>query len=109
MADDNLINISEVRRKAWETRRAKYGANGHSGVDKVYKRGPKIADENVQAARDELSSVRRALQVYGLPDVWAHHAIDRIDAADHMLGGPRPFNLRDLEDDLPPLGPQYFG
>ena len=70
---------------------------------------PEIADENVQAARDELSSVRRALQVYGLPDVWAHHAIDRIDAADHMLGGPRPFNLRDLEDDLPPLGPQYFG
>lgn len=106
---DNLINISEVRRKAWETRRAKYGEHGHSGVDKVYKRGPKVSDECVRAARDEISSVRRAVQVYGLPDVWAHRAIDRLDAADHLLGGPRPIDMRDFEVDIPPLSPQYFG
>lgn len=110
MADD-IIDLSEVRRRAWETRRAKYGPAGHRGVHLTYKRNHGHADvthEDIETARDEISSVRRAIQVHGLPDAWAHRAIDRLDAADHLLGGPPPIRV-DPPLDRPALGPEYFG
>jgi hypothetical protein len=85
MADD----LSEVRRKAWKTRRAKYGPMGHSGIGKVYLRSPPISAEAIELARCCISSARRACQVLLLSDDRKHaeRAIDQIDAADHLLGG----------------------
>lgn len=105
MADDT-IDLSEVRRRAWETRRAKYGEGGHSRG--AYRRSPAVLPEAIEAARDEISCVRRAVQVHGLPEEWAHRAIDRLDAADHLLGGPPPIKVCD-DIDIPPLGPDYLG
>lgn len=106
MADDDVIDLSEVRRRAWQTRRAKYGDGGHRKG--AYSRSPAVLPEAVQAARDEISSVRRLVQINGLPDAWAHRAIDRLDVADHLLGGPPPIVLAD-NIDIPPLGPEYLG
>lgn len=70
---DDPIDLSEVRRRAWQTRREKYGDAGHARG--AYRRSPEISREAIEEARDELSSIRRGLQVYGLPDEWAHRAI----------------------------------
>jgi hypothetical protein len=74
------LPLSEVRRSAWETRRAKYGKAGHAGA---YARTP----HNVEAAREEISVARRHLQLL-LPDEAAHRAITALDRADVHLGGP---------------------
>lgn len=74
--------VSTVRKRAWETRRAKYGPKGHSGG--AYSQT--LARRSlVSMARDEISQARRSCQLL-LPEKAAHRAIDRLDNADQILG-----------------------
>lgn len=74
-------DLSSVRRRAWETRRAKYGPKGHSGG--AYSQT--LARRSlVSMARDEISQARRSCQLL-LPEKAAHRAIDRLDNADQIL------------------------
>lgn len=77
-------NLRGSRFRAWETRRSKYGAKGHSAG--AYRgRGSLGAVRTVlSAAIDELSQARRSCQIL-LPRKAAHRAIDRIDNAWRML------------------------
>jgi len=93
--DGDPIDLSEVRRRAWVTRRKKYGPMGHSGVGKVYGRSPPVSQESIESARDCISCARRACQILLLSDdpEHAHWAIDQLDAAEHLLGGTPPFKV----------------
>ena len=55
----SAVEIAEARRKAWETRRAKYGKRGHRGV---YERGSAKASI---AVRDEMRLARLVAVVAG--------------------------------------------
>lgn len=79
------MTTSEVRRASWITRRLKYGPKGHART--AYRRSPRISAAAIERARDEISSARRSCQIM-LPDPQADRAIDCLDRADHLLGGP---------------------
>lgn len=72
-----VVDLSEVRRKAWETRRAKYGESGHGR--RAY-RTTAAGKATVDAALDELSRARKALR-FILHEDKAHEAITHIDLA----------------------------
>ena len=59
-------NIAEVRAKAWETRRSKYGQRGHAGS---YMRGPyakKMLDLIITLHAEEVLSEGQVAQATGL-------------------------------------------
>lgn len=94
------MTTSEVRRAAWVTRRQKYGPNGHARG--AYRRSPRISAEAIEQARDEISSARRSCQIM-LPDPQADRAIDCLDRADHLLGGPLQPSLMFGRCSAPPV------
>lgn len=77
-------DLSAVRRRAWETRRAKYGKSGHGGS---YRTSPLRQSEamfKAELARQNISQARRQCQIM-LPAQAAHVAITRLDIADDLL------------------------
>jgi hypothetical protein len=78
---EKVVDLSERRRKAWETRRVKYGQRGHAGS---YSR---FSPHNNDGALDEIGVARRHLQLL-LPDEAAHKAITALDRASCYLGEP---------------------
>lgn len=97
-------DLSEIRRRAWKTRRAKYGAHGHSGCYSSAKRSRALAATMAAYhARDEISVARRHLQML-LPHGAAHRAITALDRADDYLAIHAP-DLMPVAKPTPPKPP----
>lgn len=75
-------DLSSVRKRAWATRRAKYGQLGYGPGAYQGNRGQSWW--RVQRALEEISRARCKLQLL-LPEKAAHHAITCIDSAVELL------------------------
>lgn len=76
--------MNDARKKAWETRRAKYGPRGHASSYSTGHLRQSEARFTVELARQSISQARRQCQIL-LPDFAAHKAITRLDIADELL------------------------
>ena len=76
--------MTEARKKAWATRRAKYGPRGHGGAYRTSPLRQSEAAFKVELARQNISQARRQCQIM-LPAKAAHQAITRLDIADDLL------------------------
>lgn len=77
-------DLSSIRKRAWQTRRAKYGKSGHSGSYRTSPLRQSEAAFKVELARENISQARRQCQIM-LPAEAAHIAITRLDIADDLL------------------------
>lgn len=93
----SIVDLSEVRRRAWETRRQKYGAKGHGRGCYRTAAAPKAT---VDAALEQLDVARKAC-VRMLPDPLAHKAITAIDRAYEALAPGMYVNATTLGIDTP--------